>query len=244
MDLLTIYMYILVYFTYILVIVGSENKLINYGVALLTNSILSYMSFTITHEAVHGNIFKNKTLNDFVGITSSFLVSPLMTYDAFKAIHNWHHKYVNNKKLDPDFWISHSSWKMLLPKVVMQLPYYYYFLFFVYNGLQIKHLYQTIVTSIFVLILYTFDKTYLIKILFYYNFCPSFISVPVLSILFSFLTHRNLTEHTKTSHLYPFNGFLNILSILMCCQNYHAVHHNRPRLPFHKYKSHYELNRR
>ncbi len=62
----------------------------------------SYTGLFITgHDAMHGNISKNKNVNRFLGIISSFLFAGL-SYKKLQENHFRHHKSPGEKN-DPDF---------------------------------------------------------------------------------------------------------------------------------------------
>lgn len=205
----------------------------------LYNLLISYISFTIMHEASHNLISSNIYINDVIGTISSIFVSPLSSYYGFKYIHKNHHKYVNTKK-DPDYWISHN--KKTILKCIFQLPYYYYYLSKLYfeNKIsiktQIKNLFQIYISIICLVIFYIFDCHNILNIYFYKLFIPSLISIPLLSYLLVYIPHCNITNSNRTSHEIHCKYIPDhILSILMLNQNKHEIHHKKPFLKFFNY---------
>lgn len=62
-------------------------------------SIFMFRHFSLMHEAVHGLIAKNKTVNDLVGVVSGCLC--ILPYHPWKQIHLEHHLWSGNLDKDP-----------------------------------------------------------------------------------------------------------------------------------------------
>lgn len=210
----------------------------------------SYFSFTVMHDAVHNSISSNKIFNDFIGSTSSIILSPISSYNAFKYIHKKHHLYVNTKK-DPDYWISHSS-NHIIHKCVLQIPYYWFYIFkiYLYGEIDIKTFFQSIYQIIILIFtymtFYVFNFNYSLYIIYYYMFLPSLISIPLLSLMLTYLPHKNMgyKDKYKTSSIIKLKYVSEFFtSIIMANQNYHIIHHLNPNIPFHQYKNYYLQNK-
>ena len=87
--------------------------------------ILAYISFTPMHEATHKNYGEKgilKLLNHFIGFTASCITwAPFTT---FSVLHLDHHKYTNNPKKDPDYWVSTQNKFVLIFKCLTIWPRY------------------------------------------------------------------------------------------------------------------------
>ncbi|MBW2942004.1 fatty acid desaturase family protein [Zhongshania aquimaris] len=71
-------------------------------------SVLTYMSYTTLHEAVHGNIHGSNPNLRWVNDLCGYLVGPIISvpYNSHKHEHFAHHRYTNIAGKDPDFIIS------------------------------------------------------------------------------------------------------------------------------------------
>ncbi|GLR25663.1 fatty acid desaturase family protein [Limnobacter litoralis] len=83
-------------------------KNLSIGVAIPMYSVLTYMSYTPLHEAVHGNIHGQhshlKWLNDLCGYLVATLI--MVPYSTHKVEHFTHHRYTNQADKDPDYVVS------------------------------------------------------------------------------------------------------------------------------------------
>ena len=64
--------------------------------------------FITAHDAMHGTISSNKTVNNFIGYLSVFLYAGFF-YNRLYAKHHIHHSHVHTEE-DPDF-APHGFWK-------------------------------------------------------------------------------------------------------------------------------------
>ena len=64
--------------------------------------------FITAHDAMHGTISSNKTVNNFIGYLSVFLYAGFF-YNRLYAKHHKHHSHVHTEE-DPDF-APHGFWK-------------------------------------------------------------------------------------------------------------------------------------
>ena len=67
--------------------------------------------FITAHDAMHGTISSNKTVNNFIGYLSVFLYAGFF-YNRLYAKHHKHHSHVHTEE-DPDF-APHGFWKWYL----------------------------------------------------------------------------------------------------------------------------------
>lgn len=96
---------------------------------ILIQSICAFLSFTVMHEAAHGSLSTIPIVNEGIGRLSAFILSPFSVFTGFRHLHQLHHKFTNDPRLDPDTWTSHSdAWSLPLA-CILQMPWYYvYFL--------------------------------------------------------------------------------------------------------------------
>lgn len=202
--------------------------------------ITAYASFTVLHEAGHGNIFQAthplKSLEPYIGWLSCvpLLVFP---YRAFKVIHDRHHAFTNNPDLDPDYYGEINSWGEALQHSFM-IPYYYYRMCAVTlvdepevkAALRNTHYYLAILFSIYTTAIVSGLGVELLL----YVIAPAVVTLVILTFFFDYIPHqphRSLDRHRNTR---VFVGFW--YNVLLLGQNFHLMHHMFPRLPWYQYR--------
>ncbi len=165
--------------------------------------------FITAHDAMHGTVSNNKTLNTAVGTLCAALFA-LNYYPALNRKHHLHHRFVGTDK-DPDyhggsFWLWYWSfakqyitwWQILLMAIL-------------FNVLSLFWQ-QTQVAVFWALpsVLATFQ-------LFYFG---------------TFIPHRNSPDNKHKSVSMPKNHFLAFLSCYFF--GYHYEHHDSPATPWWK----------
>jgi vanillate O-demethylase ferredoxin subunit len=83
---------------------------------LILNQFAMYVSFTPLHDAVHGSASGSARLNDAIGTISGTLLVPGISTTIYRTLHMEHHRWVGDKKRDPDVWFVHAR-KPLWPLV-------------------------------------------------------------------------------------------------------------------------------
>lgn len=221
------------------------------GVAIWSNSwhpafsvialvVTAYASFTVLHEAGHGNIFQAnhrlKKLEPYIGWLSCLplLVFP---YRVFKVIHDRHHAFTNNPDLDPDYYGEINSWGQALQHSLM-IPYHYYRMCAVVlqdepevkAALRNTHYYLATMLLLFgAAVVWGFGVELAL-----YVIAPATLTLVILTFFFDYIPHqphRSLDRHRNTR---VFTGFW--YNILLLGQNFHLIHHMFPRLPWYQYR--------
>lgn len=77
-------------------------------VAIPLYALLTYVSYTPLHEAVHGNINGARADYQWLNDVCGYLVAPLIAvpYSTHKVEHFTHHRYTNQPDKDPDYVVS------------------------------------------------------------------------------------------------------------------------------------------
>lgn len=97
--------------------------------AIAHNSLSAYIAYTIMHEAAHGLVCANKTVNDWVGRISLLMISVMPFFSTYRILHMTHHRYVNDPKYDPDFFCSTGpAWLLPFRWMVMDVTYVMFYL--------------------------------------------------------------------------------------------------------------------
>jgi len=188
-----------------------------------------HLAFTIWHEAVHGNISKNRQVNHVVGVLGMF---PYMTpYFLQRYFHLDHHKFLNQKGLDPNLiYASGPFW---------QLPFRYF--------RAIKYVRQKVnndprsvgmkrsdtfglllLTMIWITVL---ASGHFLDLLLVW-FVPLVIGKIIMDWYVNYLPHVGLAPHRFLG-----TRIIDVdwLTPLILQHNYHAIHHLWPSIPWHRY---------
>lgn len=205
---------------------------------------VTYLSYTVLHESVHGSIAGNneslRWLNKALGYLAAWITMIPLT--AHRHEHIAHHRHANDEVHDPDFHIGRMGDSLLAPvhaglkAWVRQLDYYARNRWSrapvnerVQLGLEVA---AALAPRLAVVAAgYWVEGIAL--------FCVAWlIGAIVLLYLFAYIVHRPHEEvgryiDTSTVLLPPSLNAL--LSWLWMYQNYHSIHHLFPRVPFYKY---------
>jgi fatty acid desaturase len=202
--------------------------------------------FTVAHDAIHGAVTKNRTVNNLIGFVSQLYLGPTSSWHALKYNHLTHHAHTNDSKLDPDFWASLEgpggyyltplrwltvdvSYFMTYLPYLSRKPWYHQLGFIAYEAAMIAFIYYSIQMGFFVTLLQ-------------YWIIPSRIAVALLAFAFDFLPHyphditRKENKYKTTAYIAAPWYIRPFLSLIIFYQNYHIAHHLIPVVPFYEYK--------
>ncbi|MBE9549585.1 MAG: fatty acid desaturase [Proteobacteria bacterium] len=236
----TVALFIAIVAGYGLLLTGIVQDFIPLGWGTLISTVLAYLSFTVMHEAGHGNISHGvnsmKIPEQVMGwlASAAFLVVP---YQLFAKIHDYHHAYTNDPDRDPDFWVSGDNAMQVILRAFL-LPFHY--LYRVATDLfEDPILRKTHKSSLIYFIISAIFSTavilsgYGLELLFI-GFIPVLLGSFVLGMVFDWIPHHPTHQQGRyqNTRVYMFPG----LSILTCGQNYHLIHHLYPRVPWYNYQ--------
>lgn len=216
------------------------------GATIAINAAVTFVMFTVSHDAIHHAISSTRWLNGCVGRLAWLLVVPIISFPTYAFLHIEHHRHANDDANDPDAWASHSRW--------WQMPLRWPFPELMYSGfilrtvrsrpksevaetlglltLCLSALGVAIVTGHF----WTLAVVFLI---------PQRIGLIVLLWWFDWLPHHDLAD-TQRSNRYGATrarvGMEWLYTPLMLSQNYHLVHHLHPSVPFYRYRKTWHRN--
>ncbi|GAA5165563.1 fatty acid desaturase [Pseudonocardia eucalypti] len=211
------------------------------------HAAVSFMMFTVLHDAVHYSISRRRWVNAVLGRLTVPFVVPYASAPLFGFIHIEHHRNTNEElDSDPDAWATDGPW--------WQLPFRWLTIDFWYACFYLKHLgrrsgREIAETAGIVLLflagvtvaaltgtLWTVALVYLI---------PSRIALGVLAWWFDWLPHHGL-EVTQRENRYRATrirvGMEWLLTPVLLYQNYHLVHHLHPSIPFYRYIAAWKRN--
>jgi len=210
------------------------------GWAMLINSIASYMSFSIAHDATHSAVFTNRRMNDWTGRLAMILLEPGPFFQVFRFVHMKHHRFTNDSEKDPDVYCGTGP-RWLLPFKWLTLDYVYFKTYLSPDVFkkrpksERREFYFAVLFMVSVIAAFT-----VLGWLHYYLllfFIPTRIAKYIIVIAFDFLPHFPHEAYAKEE---PFRCTSNrvgmewLLTPIFIYQNYHLVHHLYPAVPFYR----------
>lgn len=211
--------------------------------AVLIYAVVTYMSYTPLHEAVHGNIHgahhRLRWLNDLCG----YLVAPLMMvpFSTHKVEHFTHHRFTNQPDKDPDYVVNGMGGGFLA-----FLACGFRFLW-VQNTFLFRDYWPTAPRRV--------KATYIAEVLFAIGWRAALIALierehTWVLLVFGYLAggyfvaywfayrphvpYKESMRYRNTNSLIM-PGWIKPLEWFWLGQNLHSVHHLFPRVPFYRY---------
>jgi fatty acid desaturase len=195
--------------------------------------------FTPMHEGAHGNLhgrrMRLRWLNDIVGRAMSVVL--MATYSGFKILHLRHHANTNDEADDPDYWVAvvgpaHITWRCM----TTFFRYYQIALFPPPGSSRRRRLLRR--SSLLAIVSYVtlsgavVLSGYGMELLGLW-ILPGLAAISLLSFAFNWLPHAPHTHRDpyRNARIMLGRG----LTPLLVGQNYHAIHHLMPRIPFYRY---------
>ena len=214
--------------------------------AIFFCSFVSYSQFTVTHESVHGNISKNKYVNNIIGFISSFSLGPTGNWFGFKEHHMAHHLKTNDPLLDPDMWCSGQGYGgekyIALRWATLDLYYVYIFVKQIGNYKLGIMVYTILNYLLGMQLLISLINTFGIFNVLQFWIIPSRISIMLLAFAFDYLPHYP-HDITKDDDRYKTTSYIAcpwiiklVLSPISFYQDHHIIHHENPTIPFYMYR--------
>ena len=207
--------------------------------------VLTYASYTIMHEAVHGSISGSNSslrwLNELLGYMAGWVLMIPLT--AHRHEHLAHHRNTNVPDADPDYLITDMTrspfhtMRAAFRVLVNQYSYYLknrwqvgaksqnlYFCLEIFANLSLRAAiiaqgYWLEGVSLFLL--------------------TSLAGVALVMYLFAYIVHRPhdaVGSYVDTSTIVIPGVTGKVLTAMWGFQNYHSIHHLFPRVPFYRYK--------
>ncbi|MCH9668674.1 MAG: fatty acid desaturase [Actinomycetia bacterium] len=224
---------------FVLSTAGYLNGWVPVWVTIPVNAAVTFVMFTVVHDASHYSISSKRWVNGLFGRLAWLFVGPVVAFSSFGFIHIQHHRHANEDDQDPDKFASHGPlW--LLPFRWPLVEYYYmkYYLprarsrpvaevaeALLMFALSLTGLTIAIVTGHF----WALAVVFLI---------PQRIGLTVLAWWFDWLPHHGL-ENTQRTDRYRATrnrvGAEWLFTPMLLSQNYHLVHHLHPSVPFYRY---------
>lgn len=215
---------------------------ISYGLAIALNTLCSYIAYTTLHEASHGLVSLNRTVNEWVGRISMAFVVPTPFFRAYRFLHMTHHRFTNDSEKDPDINCGRGrKWTLPLRWLIMDS---YYVLLYLKPGFyssrpkdEQREFILSFVFAAAVLAVIAIEHWWMPLLLFYV--LPTRIAIFFLAITFDYLPHY---PHGPTAQENKYQSTSNrvglewLLTPVLLGQNYHLSHHLYPVAPFYRYR--------
>ncbi len=225
------------------VLIGFAMGSLPLWVATLLLSVIVYASYTVLHEAVHGSINgQNRSLkwaNDALGYIAGQIIGTSML--AHRKEHLAHHIHTNIEGQDPDLPLAGRPGFYLVLGAIRALPYQLlYYLRTHWVRASTRERGTIIFETVFALawrlgVVYALGWTAAFWLLVVANLVGIFITV----VLFAWIVHHPHKEFGRykdtAAFVFP-KPFDTLISGLWLFQNYHAIHHLFPRVPFYRYR--------
>ena len=208
-------------------------------------AILTYVAYTAMHEAAHGSVSGSKQnlrwVNELVGYLSGLVLGVPLT--AHRHEHLAHHRHTNDPEADPDFALSDltrspfAAVKAAAQGIIQNYRYYMQQRWELGNASQNRN-FCLEVAAIFgvrvAIVLMTDPVTALALFL-----IGGLGGTVLLGFLFAYLVHypyKDIGRYANTSTIVVGGPLSSAITWLWLFQNYHAIHHLFPRVPFYHYR--------
>ena len=212
--------------------------------ALPLAAVLTYLSYTIAHESVHGSISGSHSslrwVNKALGYMAAWILMIPLT--AHRHEHMAHHRHANDPVDDPDFQVKQmqdslpAAARAALKMTTAQFSFYFK------NRWRKAPLKQNLllcleVAAALIPRLAVLAAGYWVEGLVLFVLAWM-IGVMVLLYSFAYIVHRpheQVGRYIDTSTILLPGPLGTILTWLWMFQNYHSIHHLFPRVPFYQY---------
>ena len=217
------------------------NELLPIGVGAVINTVILYSTYTVLHEAVHGNIVRGhpkwRWINKALGMAIAAIL--WMFFEPHKNSHMAHHRKCNTDE-DPDIYARGSFgvvsfWRLPLATLNNLNPLALYKVCQQYN-VSDRYRRNSFITYGF----YAAVVAALFYAGFWYEFImlwlvPYVVGYSIMLFFFTWVPHHDHLEtgryrNTRAS-LWPGGAFLTQ------AQNLHLIHHMMPAVPYYRYEA-------
>ncbi|OBK20484.1 fatty acid desaturase [Mycobacterium asiaticum] len=219
--------------------VGYLNGWSPWWVTIPVNAAVTFVMFTVVHDASHYSISSTRWVNGLLGRLAWLFVGPVVAFTSFAYIHIQHHRHSNDDEQDPDTFASHGKW--------WQLPFrwsaveYFYLRFYLPRARS-----RPVAEVAETLVMMALSVTGLVVAALTGNFwalavvflIPQRIGLTILAWWFDWLPHHGLADTQRTNRYRATRNRVGaewVFTPVLLSQNYHLVHHLHPSVPFYRY---------
>jgi fatty acid desaturase len=228
---------------YAAILYGTFSGQIGLVLAFTVQALVVYAVYTVFHETVHGNVSGSGSglqwLNGLLGYIAGFIL--LIPFKVHKAEHFAHHRSTNDVDVDPDHvFASENPFDAFVNSLkTLSVQFSFYFTKVWPNASAAERISVVVDLSVIIggrvlLAVLGFPLEVLVLMVLA-NVVGNYITVA----FFAWLVHH---PHSETGRyvdttVYAFPKWLDgSITWLWLFQNYHAIHHLFPRVPFYEYK--------
>ena len=213
-------------------------------VATFLMGVLTYLSYTVLHEAAHGSISGShqsmRWLNEALGYMAAWILMIPLT--AHRHEHLAHHRHTNDAESDPDYHVGdirNSPVDAVLSAVKIFGGQFTYYMANRWDKAPAKqNLYFCLEMAAIVLPrLALLAAGYWVEALLLLGVAWLF-GLTLLLYLFAYIVHRphqDVGRYVDTSTILVPGPWQRLVTWLWVFQNYHSIHHLFPRVPFYQY---------
>ncbi|EFQ82921.1 2Fe-2S iron-sulfur cluster binding domain protein [Aeromicrobium marinum DSM 15272] len=209
-------------------------------VAVPLLAAVTFLMFTVLHEATHHAAGRSSRINETLGRLSIPFVVFFASFPMIRYIHIEHHRNTNEDiRTDPDAWTSHGSWWQLPFRWATIDAWYVRFYVPRMAGRPTAERREVVAGLLFgvALVVGAALTGNLVNFLLLVVL-PQRIGLTVLAWWFDWLPHHGLA-HTQRENRYLATrvrvGAEWAMTPVLLYQNYHLVHHLHPSIPFYRY---------
>lgn len=241
----TVCLAVLVFGSYGLVLAASLVGALSLWLATPLIALLTYLSYSVLHEAVHGSITGNQQnlrwLNEACGYVAAWILMTPLT--AHRHEHLAHHRNTNDRDGDPDYHVGDIRNAPIQAMIATAKVFSGQFSFYLQHRWNRASVHQNLqfCSEIAAAVL---PRLALLAAGFWVEGALLFgvawlLGVAITLYLFAYLVHRpheDVGRYVDTSTvLLPGRG-QPLLNWVWVFQNYHSIHHLFPRVPFYQYE--------
>ena len=220
-------------------------------IAVPVVAFVTYLSYTVLHEAVHGSIGGNgrsfRWLNKAMGYLAAWITMIPLT--AHRYEHMAHHRYANDEQGDPDFHMGRMRDSLFAPVRVALKAWVCQFAYYANNRWAYAPLRQNAALCLEVAASLV-PRLALVMAGYWVEGLALFVlawilGAIILVYLFAYVVHRpheQVGRYVDTATILPPESpaMRAGLNWFWMFQNYHSIHHLFPRVPFYKYAELFE----
>jgi beta-carotene hydroxylase len=212
---------------------------------MLIMAVLTYMAYTVVHEAVHGSISGShqqlRWVNECLGYCAAWIMMIPLT--AHRHEHLAHHRHTNDPSDDPDYAVAdmmRSPWQPIRAVVGIVLGQYrYYFSKRWGKGprSQDVRFCLELVAAIGIRLAFMAQGFWLEGFMLF--LVAGLAGVMLTMYLFAYVVHhphKATGRYVDTSTFDVPGAWGSVVTTLWLYQNYHSIHHLFPRVPFYRYR--------
>ncbi|HVQ98131.1 MAG TPA: fatty acid desaturase [Mycobacterium sp.] len=208
-------------------------------VTIPVNAAVSFVMFTVVHEAVHHSISRKPWVNALLGRLAWILVSPTFCFSSFAFVHLAHHRYANDPADDPDAFANHARfWQLPIRWALSDLFYVAYYRPRLRSRPARELTEAAAMFTLSMAVVAAAAVTGNLWTLAVVIAIPQRVGMTFLAWWFDWLPHHGLNDTPATNRYRTSRvrvGMEWLLTPLMLSQNYHVVHHLHPRVPWYRY---------